>query len=102
MDLPVGNSDSITDSCLTKSSPIISLMIFSTASTTRYSIAAIREEAINLVQNRIITLNQPIRILFEYLPAPQWNTIEYELERSDYLLRDRIIDLVGKIAWESD
>lgn len=77
-------------------------MISTTASSKRYSIAAIREEAINLVQNGVIALDRPIRILFEYLPAPQWITIEYELERYDYLLRDRIIDLVGKIDWESD
>jgi hypothetical protein len=77
-------------------------MISTTVSSKRYSITAIREEAINLVQNRIIALNQPIRILFEYLPAPQWNAIECELERSDYLLRDRIIDLVGKIDWGND
>lgn len=76
-------------------------MIF-TASTKRYPIAAIREEAINLVQNGVIAIDRPIRILFEYLPAPQWNIIEYELERHDYLMRDRIIDLVGKIDWESD
>ena len=76
--------------------------MISTTPGKRYSITAIREEAINLVQNRIIDLNQPIRILFEYFPAPQWNTIEHELERYDYFLRDRIIDLVGKIDWKSD
>ena len=77
-------------------------MTYTTASSKRYSIFAIREEAIELVQNGVIALNQPIRILFEYLPAPQWNTIENELERYDYLLRDRIIDLIGKIDWKSD
>ena len=76
--------------------------MISTAPSKRYTIAAIREEAINLVQNGVIAPYRPIRILFEYLPAPQWNTIECELERHDYLLRDRIIDLVGKIDWESD
>ena len=76
--------------------------MISTTPTKRYSIAAIREEALSLVQNGVIALDQPIRILFEYFPAPQWIVIEYELERYDYLLRDRIIDLVGKIDWESD
>lgn len=76
--------------------------MISTAPTKRYSIAAIREEAINLIQTGVIALDQPIRILFEYLPAREWNVIECELERHDYLMRDRIIDLVGKIAWESD
>ncbi len=79
--------------------------MISTASpkpTQRYSIGTIREEAINLVQNGAIALNQPLRILFEYLPARQWNLIECELERYDYLLRDRVIDLVGAMSWESD
>jgi hypothetical protein len=76
--------------------------MISTASGKRYPIAAIREEARSLVQKGAIALNQPIRILFEYLPARQWNKIEYELEIYDYLMRDRIIDLVGKIDWESD
>lgn len=76
--------------------------MISTTSTPRYSIAAIREEAISLVQAGVIALDQPLRILFEYLPARQWSSIECELERYDYLLRDRVIDLVGKISWESD
>ena len=76
--------------------------MISTASSKRYPIAAIREEATNLVQNGVIALDRPIRILFEYFPAPQWNTIEYELEKHDYLMRDRIIDLVGKIDWAND
>ena len=74
----------------------------SSTSTKRYSIAAIREEAISLVQLGTIALNQPLRILYEYLPARQWNTVECELERHDYLLRDRIIDLVGEMNWEND
>ena len=70
--------------------------------TKRYSIAMIREEAANLVQIGVVALNQPLRILFEYLPAKQWNSIECELERYDYLLRDRIIDLVGEVQWDDD
>jgi len=77
-------------------------MISTISTTQRYSITTIREEAINLVQIGVIALDQPLRILFEYLPARQWNLIESELERYDYLLRDRIIDLVGEINWESD
>lgn len=76
-------------------------MISSTA-TKRYSIITIREEAINLLQTGVVSLNQPLRILYEYLPSKQWNTIECELERHDYLLRDSIIDLVGKVDWNND
>ena len=77
-------------------------MISTSPSVKRYSISAIREEAINLLEMGVIALDQPLRILFEYLPAQQWNTIECELERYDYLLRDRIIDLVGEVNWEND
>lgn len=73
-----------------------------TTSTKRYSIVTIREEAINLLQVGVIALNQPLRILCEYLPAQQWKEIECELERYDYLLRDRVIDLVGKLDWDDD
>jgi hypothetical protein len=77
-------------------------MMISTISTKRYSINTIREEAHNLVEKGVITLNQPLRILFEYLPMQQWNIIECELERHDYLLRDRVIDLIGQLKWDSD
>ncbi|MBE9046927.1 DUF4327 family protein [Pleurocapsales cyanobacterium LEGE 10410] len=76
--------------------------MISTTSTQRYSFNAIREEAINLVQIGVVALNQPLRILFEYLPARQWDIIESELELHDYLLRDRVIDLVGEPDWDSD
>lgn len=76
--------------------------MLSITSTKRYSICAIREEAINLLETGVIALDQPLRILFEYLPANEWNMIECELERYDYFLRDRIIDLVGEVNWKND
>ena len=77
-------------------------MISKAPSVKRYSITIIREEAINLIQAGVVDLNQPLRYLLEYLPAEQWNLVECELELHDYLLRDHIIDLVGKQEWESD
>ncbi len=71
-------------------------------STKRYSIDMIKQEVYSLLEIGVITIDQPLRILYDYLPAKQWNEIECELERYDYLLRDRIIDLVGKLEWESD
>jgi hypothetical protein len=76
--------------------------MLSITSTKRYSICAIREEATNLLELGVISLDQPLRILFDYLPAREWSMIESELEQYDYLLRDRIIDLVGEISWKSD
>lgn len=77
-------------------------LMMSATTTKRYSIVSIKEEAYNLVEIGVISLDQPLRILCEYLPPKQWDTIECELERHDYLLRDRIIDLIGKLEWESD
>ena len=76
--------------------------MISAASTKRYSIDSIREEASILVEKGVVSTNQPLRILYEYLPAQYWHKIERELEIHDYLLRDRIIDLVGAISWDSD
>lgn len=76
--------------------------MISTASTKRYSIVTIREEVVNLVEMGVVSLHQPLRILCEYLPAQHWDKIERELEVNDYLLRDRIIDLLGALRWEND
>lgn len=39
----------------------------SSTSTKRYSITTIREEVIHLIQVGVVALNQPLRILCEYL-----------------------------------
>ncbi|VEP13922.1 conserved hypothetical protein [Hyella patelloides LEGE 07179] len=66
------------------------------------SIDSIKEEARQLLSRGIITRNQPLYVLCEYLPAREWLGIENQLERSGYLLRDRIIDLIGAEKWDSD
>lgn len=75
-----------------------------TLSTIAYdlSIEAIKEEARQLLFKGIITRNQPLYVLCEYLPAREWLGIENELERCGYLLRDRIIDLISAEKWDSD
>ena len=76
--------------------------MISTPSSKRYSIGTIREEAFNLLETGVISMDQPLRILYEYLPAQYWNAVEQELEIHDYLLRDRIIDLIGSLRWDND
>ena len=66
------------------------------------SIEAIKEEARQLLSRGFISRNQPLYALCEYLPAREWLGIESELEKSGYLLRDRIIDLIGAEKWEND
>ena len=71
-------------------------------STERYDLETIKIEVYSLLERKAIALNQPLRILCNYMPTQSWNTIKSELELNDYLLRDRIIDLVGRIDWGSD
>jgi uncharacterized protein YqgQ len=69
---------------------------------TRYTIEMIREEARQLVEQGVISRKQPIYTLCQYIPAREWVCVECELEKCDYLLRDRIGDLLSKETWESD
>lgn len=80
-------------------------MTSSTASPTisaRYTIDLIRDEARQLVERGTIDRQQPIYVLCQYIPAREWVCVEVELEQCDYLLRDRIGDLIGAEQWEND
>ncbi len=70
--------------------------------TVQYSLDIIKDEARRLVQQGVVSRQQPIYILCQYIPTREWATVEYELERSDFLLRDRIADLVGCERWDND
>jgi hypothetical protein len=71
-------------------------------SSLRYSIEVIQEEARHLVEKGAISRQQPIYVLCQYIPAREWVCVECELERCDFLLRDRIADLIGSEEWEND
>ena len=80
-------------------------MTIATASpyvSTRYSIDTLKEEARQLLETGIVSRQQSIYTLCKYIPAREWVTIECELERHDYLLRDPIGDLVSCDNWEND
>ncbi|MGC9502309.1 DUF4327 family protein [Baaleninema sp.] len=70
--------------------------------TARYTIAVIKDEASHLVQQGTVSRQQPIYTLCRYIPAREWASVETELENHDFLLRDRIGDLVGPETWEND
>lgn len=74
----------------------------STATKPNYSIDMIRDEVRQLVDNGNVSRQQPIYVLCEYIPAREWVCVECELERCDYLLRDRIGDLLSAETWEND
>jgi len=67
-----------------------------------YSIEGLQDEARHLVEVGTISRHQPIYTLCQYIPPREWVCIESELERQDYLLRDRIGDLIGSEKWDND
>lgn len=68
----------------------------------QYSLPLIQDKARQLVQEGLVSRHQPIYILCQYIPAREWAWIECELERCNFLLRDRIGDLMGNEKWEND
>lgn len=70
--------------------------------TVKYDIEAIKEEARQLVENKLIDRHQPIYALCKYIPGRDWVCVELELAENDFLLRDRIIDLLGREDWQED
>ncbi len=68
----------------------------------QYSLNVIQDEARQLVQKRVLSRQQPIYTLCQYIPAREWVWVECELEKCDFLLRDRIGDLIGHEEWDND
>jgi uncharacterized protein YqgQ len=68
----------------------------------KYSIEVIQYEARHLVEKGILSRHQPIYVLCQYIPAREWVCVECELERCNFLLRDRIGDLMGAEEWDND
>ena len=73
-----------------------------TVSAIQYSIDTIQDEARQLVHRGMVSRQQPIYNLCQYIPAREWAVVEQELEAHDFLLRDRIGDLMGVEAWDND
>ncbi len=70
--------------------------------TLQYSIALIQDETRHLVKAGAVERWQPIYSLCRYLPSREWESVELELERNGFLLRDRIVDLLGREDWTED
>jgi hypothetical protein len=67
-----------------------------------YSISAIQEEVRHLVESGRLSRSQPIHTLCAFFCDREWCQIERALEENNYLLRDRICDLVSHECWLSD
>jgi hypothetical protein len=73
-----------------------------TAAPTIYSIRMIQDEVRQMVEKGLVSRNQPIYTLCQYIPPREWVCVECELERCDYLLRDQIGDLIASECWDND
>ena len=67
-----------------------------------YSLKMIKDEVRQLVETGTVSRQQPIYVLCQYIPAREWVCVECELERSDFLLRDQIGDLMSSECWDND
>ncbi|MEG5052023.1 MULTISPECIES: DUF4327 family protein [unclassified Microcoleus] len=77
-------------------------MIQSTIPQIQYSLDVIQDEARHLVHEGVLSRQQPIYTLCQFIPPREWACVECELEKCDFLLRDRIADLIGSEKWEND
>lgn len=68
----------------------------------QYSIELVKDEARRLVAKGVVSRQQPIYTLCQFVPVREWPLIEAELERCDFMLRDRIGDLIGRKCWDND
>ena len=68
----------------------------------QYSLDVIQDEARHLVHEGVLSRQQPIYTLCQFIPPREWACVECELEKCDLLLRDRIADLIGSEKWEND
>lgn len=71
-------------------------------STIHYSIDAIKDQARKIVRKGIVSRQQPIYTICKYIPAREWVCMECELEKCEFLLRDRICDLIASEDWSDE
>jgi Domain of unknown function (DUF4327) len=70
--------------------------------TVRYNLEVLKEEARQLVEKGKVRRQDPIYALCKFIPGRDWVCVELELEENDFLLRDKIIDLLGSEEWNDD
>jgi hypothetical protein len=68
----------------------------------RYTLGFIQDEVRELVQQGVVNRRQPISTLCRYIPSRDWSNFQQALEDNDYLLRDRIGDLLLPETWDND
>jgi hypothetical protein len=68
----------------------------------QYSITDVRDEVRALVTRGLVGQQYRIYELRKHFSDRQWQNCERLFVEHDYLLRDRIIDLVGIESWTND
>ncbi|BAY22984.1 hypothetical protein NIES2100_27480 [Calothrix sp. NIES-2100] len=68
----------------------------------KYDLEVLKEEARYLVKKGAIKRNEPIYALCKFIPGRDWVCLELELEKNEFLLRDKIIDLLANETWNED
>jgi len=68
----------------------------------QYYITDLQDEVRALIARGSLGRQQCIYELRRYFGDREWPNLERLLLENDYLLRDRIIDLVGKESWAND
>ena len=67
-----------------------------------YSIRAIQDEAKHLIESGRLNRSQPIQAMCRFFRDREWCQIQQELANNQYLLRDRLCDLVSHECWSND
>lgn len=68
----------------------------------QYSITDLQDEVRALVARGAVGRQQRIYELSKYFSDRAWHNIERLLNIHDFMLRDHVIDLVGKESWAND
>jgi hypothetical protein len=68
----------------------------------KYDLEVLKEEARQLVKKGAVKRNEPIYALCKFIPGRDWVCLELELEENEFLLRDKIIDLLANEQWNED
>jgi hypothetical protein len=62
----------------------------------------IKDEVQQLLDRGLISRQQHLYTLCQYIPPREWACVESELEKAEFLLRDRIGELIGTEIWHND
>jgi Domain of unknown function (DUF4327) len=68
----------------------------------KYDLEVLKEEARYLVKKGAVKRNEPIYALCKFISGRDWVCVELELEKNEFLLRDKIIDLLANETWNED